>query len=218
MLTFVSASGRGTLSSKSPSCSSSSSQLPSPPLQSAATPQTATFSAIPMTGSTSAQAISPSTPSLEQIQSQLQQAAQSLQGVLDAVPHGPEAVLRATQSAAQSSQQSVEQALYQIANLQQHLQQQAASGAPNLVQQAEQIVHRASNATLRPAPTNFTSPKPDSTPDATARPPPSSADAKAAQSPSAAGVSAPPSTGELACRIVQNAAGGCKQHQIDVIA
>lgn len=73
------------------------------------------------------------------MQQQLQEAAQALGAIANAVPLGPQAVFQATESAAQSSQQSVQKALQQILQLQQQLQQQAASGAPSLMRQAEQL-------------------------------------------------------------------------------
>lgn len=87
-----------------------------------------------------------SSSSLQEVQQQLQAAAQALGGIVNAVPLGPQALYQATESAAQSSQQSVQKALQQVLQLQQQLQQQAAAGAPDLMRQAEKL-----RAGLRPA-------------------------------------------------------------------
>ena len=80
-------------------------------------------------------AASPNT--LQDIQRQLQEAAQALGSIANAVPQGPQAVYQATEVAAQTSQQSVQKALQQILQLQQQLQQQAAAGAPAFMRQPE---------------------------------------------------------------------------------
>ena len=175
MLTFASASGEAILTSKSKTSLRPATQQAPTPVTSPPKPQKATFAGIAPQGYSSPQPGATAGPSLQQVQQQLQEAAQNLQGVLNAVPHGPQAVLQATQSAAQSSQQTLEQTLQQIMQLQQQLQQQAAAGAPHLMQQAEQVMGRTSGKPSQ-APQMGTQPA-----QATAQPPSASTPAAAGQ-------------------------------------
>lgn len=173
MLTFVSASGKATVSSTAQTGSEPTSG------HSKRSPA-ASFAGIPEPVYAESSYATPSTPaaspnSLQEVQQQLQEAAQALGSIVNAVPRGPQAVYQATELAAQSSQQSVQKALQQILQLQQQLQQQAAAGAPDLMQQAGQL--RAGLSSAGTAPAGFGRASPAAAPAAAA--PPAAAEATA---------------------------------------
>ena len=105
-------------------------------------PQSASFAGIPgpaHTASSYESTAPAATPNaLQDVQQQLQEAAQALGLIVNALPQGPQALYQATESAAQSSQQSVQKALQQILQL----QQQATAAMPAF-QQHSQHPHTA---------------------------------------------------------------------------
>ena len=100
--------------------------------------QSASFAGIPPPAYTpssyasTAPAASPN--ALQDVQRQLQEAAQSLGLIVNSLPQGPQAFYQATESAAQASQQSVQNAPQQILQL----QQQATAGTHAFQQQPQQ--------------------------------------------------------------------------------
>ena len=115
-------------------------------------PQSASFAGIPAPAY--AASSYESTPSaagpnaLRDVQQQLQEAAQALGLIVNALPQGPQALYQATESAAQSSQQSVQKALQQILQL----QQQATAAMPAFQQQSQQPPTAASSGPSSDAP------------------------------------------------------------------
>jgi hypothetical protein len=168
--------------------------------------QAASFAGIPEPVYAESSYASPSTAaaspnSLQEVQQQLQEAAQALGSIVNAGPRGPQAVYQATESAAQSSQQSVQKALQQILQLQQQLQQQAAAGAPDLMRQAEQVRAGLTSAGMTPA--------------GYGRAPPAAAPAAAAPSAAAAATAPPAASASVSGSQsieTQVPAAGAKEH------